>query len=146
MKTKSIPLTAAFLALAGCSQMATHNTASNSARNQAAAEAQLCKDMTRSQSAIKEYPEVSSDTPLEAVQSANQKVERAVGDVGKTARKIDNPQVLEVQSAFQRLRNAVDTISGGRSTVGPAAEDVHANAIRLQSSWKNLYSSLQCGA
>jgi ABC-type Fe3+-hydroxamate transport system substrate-binding protein len=146
MKTKTIPMAAAFLAMAGCSQMATHNSASNAARSQASTEAQLCKDMTGSQSAIKDYPNVSQNTSLQEVQEANQKVERAVGEVGKTARKIDNPQVLEVQSAFQRLRNAVDTIQGGRNTVGPAADDVHADAGRLKNSWNSLYSSLQCGA
>ncbi len=146
MKTKMIAMAGALLAAAGCSQMATRNTASSSARNQAAAEAQLCKDMTGSESAIKQFPEVSSGTPLQEIQDANRKAERAVGDVGKVARKIDNPRVLQVQSAFQELRNAVDTIPGGRSTVGSAADDVHASAIKLQRTWESLYSSLQCGA
>ena len=146
MNTKTLSMAGALLAVAGCSQLATRNSASNSARNQASAEAQLCKDMTRSQDAIKDYPTISSETALEEVQEANRKVERAVGDVGKVSKKIDNPQALEVQSAFQQLRNAVDTIPGGRSTVGPAAEDVHASAIKLQRTWDKLYSSLQCGA
>jgi uncharacterized protein YceK len=146
MKTKTVSIAGAIFALAGCSQLATRNTASNSARSQAATEAQLCKDMTESGSAIRQYPTVSAETPLSAVQDANQKAEQAVGDVGKVSKRIDNPQVLEVQSAFQKLRNAVDTIPGGRSTVGPAAEDVQASAIRLRRSWDRLYSSLQCGA
>ena len=146
MRTKAICMAGALAALTGCSQMATRNSASNAARNQAATEAELCKDMSGSQPAIRNFPDVSSDTPLDAVQNATRDAERAVGDVGKAARRIDNPQVLEVQSAFQRLRNAVDTIPGGRSTVGPAAQDVHASAIRLRNSWNNLYTSLQCGA
>jgi hypothetical protein len=146
MNMKTISMAGALLSLAGCSQMATRNTASNAARNEAQAEAQLCKDMLSSEAAIKNFPEVNPGTALEEVQSANQKAESAVGDVGKVAKKIDNPRVLEVQSAFQELRNAVDTIPGGRSTVGPAADNVHASAIKLKRTWDNLYSSLQCGA
>jgi hypothetical protein len=146
MKTKTIAMAGALLALTGCSRMTTRNAASDSARNQASAESGLCKDMSRSQASIKNFPDVSAETSLREIQKANRKAEDAVSEVGKVAKKIDNPRVLELQSAFQELRNAVDTIPGGRSTVGPAADDVHASAIKLRRTWESLYASLQCGA
>jgi hypothetical protein len=76
---------------------------------------------------------------------ATQEAAKALNDVKGAAAKVNEPMILEVQSAYQDLANAVDTIPGGRTTVGDAAISVKTNSKRLQIAWDRLYDRLQCG-
>src|SRR5687767_12485406 len=105
--TFAIP--AALLMLAGCAQMrgaATNDTAA-AAEKESKAEAKLCQDMAEKREAIRTYPSVDQETALTTVQEANQKVEEAVRDVEGAADNVNNPNIREVQAAYQNLQNTV---------------------------------------
>jgi hypothetical protein len=143
-----ISIPAALLMLAGCAQMrgaATNDTAA-AAEKESKAEARLCRDMAEKREAIRTYPEVDQETALSTVQEANMKVESAVKDVEGAADNVNNPNIREVQAAYQKLQNTVNSVPGGRSTVGDAAINIGREAQDLQTAWNRLYRELQCGA
>ncbi|MDB5047168.1 MAG: rane protein [Fibrobacteres bacterium] len=75
----------------------------------------------------------------------------AIGVVGivfgkESAKDVNNPRILEVQSAYQDLQNDLNTVPGGRTTVGEAADSLRADARDLRSAWDRLYTSMECGA
>lgn len=144
--TFSIP--AALLMLAGCAQMrgATTNDTAAAAEKESKAEAKLCRDMAEKREAIRTYPSVDQETALSTVQEANQKVEDAIRDVEGAADNVNNPNIREVQAAYQKLQNTVNSVPGGRSTVGDAAIDIGKETQDLQTAWNRLYRELQCGA
>lgn len=131
--------------VASCSRL-TQSAPVSAAEQEAAAEGKLCRNMTDGDEAIREFPEVSSETALSDVQEASEKAEKAIVDVQKAGKRVNNPGLMEVQSAFLELKNSVNGIPGGRSTVGDASQDVNANASSLKNEWQQLYSNLQCGA
>lgn len=135
-----------FLSLvASCSRL-TQSAPVSSAEKEAKAENKLCRNMTDGEEAIREFPEVSEETALSDVQKASDKIENAVADVQKAGKRVNNPGLMEVESAFLELKNTVNAIPGGRSTVGDASGDVNADARALRSEWQKLYTNLQCGA
>jgi hypothetical protein len=150
MRTSKLSLAAAaLLALTACSRfgMAGKEPAPQSAaEKQAKAQQELCRDMTKHQEAVREYPSVDSLTPLQIIVQANEKIDKAAREVSKFADDIDNPGVLEVQAANQRLQSDATSVPGGRETVGPTADSLEVDVQDLRSAWDKLYSSLQCGA
>lgn len=128
-----------------CSRL-TQSAPVSAAEQEAAAEGRLCKKMTHGAKAIREFPEVSEETSLAEVKEASEKVESAIIDVQKAGKRVNNPGLMEVESAYLELKNSVNSIPGGRSTVGDASEDVNADARELQREWQQLYTNLQCGA
>jgi hypothetical protein len=128
-----------------CSRL-TQSAPVSAAEQEAAAEGKLCRNMADGNEAIHEFPEVSGQTSLSDVKKANDKVEKAIVDVQKAGKRVNNPGLMEVQSAYLELKNTVSGIPGGRSTVGDAYQDVNADARDLQSEWQQLYANLQCGA
>lgn len=141
-------LPAALLMLAGRAQMrgATTNDPTAAAEQESKAEARLCRNMAEKREAIRTYPSVDQETALSTVQDANQKVESAVRDVQGAADNVNNPNIRDVQAAFEKLQNSVNSVPGGRSTVGDAAIVIDRDAQELQSAWNRLYQELQCGA
>jgi hypothetical protein len=131
--------------VASCSRL-TQSAPVSAAEQEAAAEGKLCRNMTDGAEAIRDFPEVSSETALSDVQEASEKAENAIVDVQKAGKQVNNPGLMEVQSAFLELKNSVNAIPGGRSTIGDAAQAVNADANDLRSEWQQLYSNLQCGA
>lgn len=132
--------------LSGCATMTGKNVPVTAAEKESQAEGKLCKKMIESKDAVREYPLVNGDTPLALVKEANDKVAEAVQEVEKSGQAVNNPGVLEVQSSYQELQNAVNEIPGGRSTVGDSWETVNESRIQLQTAWEQLYTDLQCGA
>lgn len=135
----SIPL------VVSCSRM-TQSAPVSAAEQEAAAEGKLCRNMSDGAEAIREFPEANSETELSEIKAASEKVESAVADIQKAGKNVNNPGLMEVESAYLELKNSVNGIPGGRSTVGDAYQDVNADARDLQSEWQQLYSNLQCGA
>lgn len=140
-----LSLVASLALTVSCSRF-TQSAPVSAAEQEAAAEKTLCRNMTDGGEAIREFPEVSSETALSDVKQASEKVEQAIVDVQKAGKKVNNPGVMEVQSAFLELKNSVNGIPGGRSTIGDAAPEINADANDLRSEWQKLYSNLQCGA
>lgn len=130
----------------GCARITGKNTPVTAAEKESQAEGRLCKKMIDSKDAVREYPQVNGDTPLALVKEANEKVAKAIREVENSGKAVNNPGVLEVQSTYQELQNAVNGIPGGRSTVGESWESVSESARQLQTAWEQLYTSLQCGA
>lgn len=139
---------AALLMLAGCAQMrgATTNDTAAAAEKESKAEAKLCRDMAEKREVIRTYPSVDQETALTTVQEANLKVEEAVKDVEGAADNVNNPNIREIQAAYQKLQNTVNSVPGGRTTVGEAAIDIGRESQELQTAWNRLYQELQCGA
>jgi hypothetical protein len=135
----SIPL------VVSCSRLS-QSAPVSSAEKEAAAESKLCRNMADGGEAIREFPELSGQTALEDVKDASEKAENAVADVQKAGKRVNNPGLMEVESAFLELKNSVNAIPGGRTTVGDAYQDVNADARELRSEWQKLYANLQCGA
>jgi hypothetical protein len=138
-------LLASLSSVISCSRLS-QSAPATAAEQEAAAESKLCKNMTDGGEAIREFPEVSGGTALSDVKKASDKVEKAIVDVQKAGKRVNNPGLMEVQSAYTELKNSVNGIPGGRSTVGDASDDVNADARELQSEWQQLYANLQCGA
>lgn len=128
-----------------CSRL-TQSRPVSAAEQEAAAENRLCRNMADGAEAIREFPEATGETALSDIKEASEKVEKAIVDVQDAGNRVNNPGLMQVQSAFQELKNSVNEIPGGRSTVGEAAEQVNADASDLRSEWQKLYSDLQCGA
>lgn len=120
--------------------------ATKAAEKQAKAEKKLCMNMNEMESSIREYPTITTETPLDSVREANERVDRAVQGVREAAQDVSNPRVLDVQAAYQDLQNTINTVPGGRSTVGEASDSVSASAQRLREAWDQLYLSMECGA
>ena len=148
MKTMKLwALAAPLIVLTACSKFMTSQPAPvSAAAKESNAEAKLCKDMTEKNSAIREFPTITAKTSLESIKQANQRVKNAVRDVQGYSNDINNPGVLEIQSAFNELQDAVNAVPGGRETVGDNAIQVSQEANKLQTAWNQLYSSMQCGA
>jgi hypothetical protein len=140
-----LSLIASLASVVACSRF-TQSAPVSAAEQEAAAEKTLCRNMTEGGEAIREFPLATSETALSDLKEASDKVEMAIVDVQKAGKNVNNPGMMEVQSAFLELKNSVNGIPGGRSTVGDAAQGVNADASDLRSEWQKLYSNLQCGA
>jgi hypothetical protein len=146
-RSHTLTFAASLMALAGCSKMMNKSPAPVSqAEKESDAEAKLCKNMSKSNPSIQDYPAVTEGTSLEEVKSANQEVETAVREVLDDSKSVNAPGLLEIQSALQKLQNSVNAVPGGRDTVGPAADSVQANAQELRQAWEKVYNRMQCGA
>jgi hypothetical protein len=132
--------------LAACAKSMTRPAPATAAEQEANAEAKLCKSMTTREPAITEFPQVTQETPLDSVKKANARLEQAVQDVTQSSGQINKPEILDVAEKFRLLQNTVNTVPGGRETVGPAADSIGMEADQLRESWNRLYSSMQCGA
>ena len=100
-------IAAALFALTSCTRNTTQNAPLSAAKQEAEAEAQLCKDMTQRQAAIQEFPAVTAETPLDQVKSASERAKLAVQEVGQATQKVNDPELLEIQAAFLQLQNTV---------------------------------------
>ena len=138
-------LAGSMAAVVSCSRLS-QSAPVSSAEKEAAAESKLCRNMADGGEVIREFPEISSQTALDDVKDASERAENAVADVQKAGKRVNNPGLMEVESAFLELKNSVNGIPGGRTTVGDAYQDVNADARDLQSEWQKLYANLQCGA
>lgn len=137
----------AALALAGCASMGgPGKDPAAAAEKETKAEARLCRDMTEKASAIRAFPTVDTETPLTTVQKAKDAAQDAVKDVKDAVDDVNNPNLLSVQAAFEKLESSVNEVPGGRATVGDASTDIGSNAQELQVAWDRLYRELQCGA
>lgn len=134
----------AIFALTACSKMMPHKT--TSAERQANEEAKLCQNMTEKGSAIRAYPEINTETSLQVIKDANLEVEKAVKEIQGSAQMINDPALTEVQTAYQELQTTVNSVPGGRNTVGDASDALQANAKDLRKAWDKLYINMQCGA
>jgi hypothetical protein len=143
---KACAATAALLVLGGCAGMRGKGGPVTAAEKESRAEAELCKNMGQGGQAIRNFPKVDVETPLSAVQDARDDAEDAVADVKSALDDVSTANLLEVQSAFNKLRNTVNSIPGGRSTVGDASGTISEEVEDLQIAWDKLYKELQCGA
>lgn len=137
-------LAAGPLLMAACSS--SQNKAVEAAEKEAKAEKKLCTNMTEMESSVREYPTITAETPLESIQAANERVNKAVEGVRETAQDVSNPRVLDVQAAYQDLQNTVNAVPGGSATVGQASDAVSASAQKFREAWDRLYMSMECGA
>ncbi|MDB5105420.1 MAG: hypothetical protein JWP91_3109 [Fibrobacteres bacterium] len=144
--TIAFAATAAAL-VASCSRLNSTKTAPISAGQQESkAEAKLCKNMTEKNAAVRDYPTITPETSLDQVKTANKDLEEAVRNVQSESRNVNDPGVLEIQAAYQKLLNTVNNVPGGRATVGDAADSVQNDARQLQQAWNQVYRNLECGA
>jgi hypothetical protein len=134
------------LLLGACSKSTTSGPSADSRAKEAKAEAKLCKNMDKLKESVVEYPTITAETPVATIQDANSKVDKAVKEVKESAKDVNNPRILEVQSAYQNLQNSLNTVPSGSTTVGEQAENVRADAKDFRDAWDRLYESMQCGA
>jgi hypothetical protein len=151
-KLNKVAAAAALTLLASCSRTTTRTDPVTATETESKAEAKLCQKMSDRGKAINEYPSVSQETALDDLKKANNKVEQAIREVQQSAQGVNNPQllqvtnVLEVDAAYQKLQDNVNSVPGGRSTVGDASDSIRASADQLRSAWGRLYQGMQCGA
>jgi hypothetical protein len=113
---------------------------------QAQAEQKLCVNMNEMESSIRQYPVITTETPLDSIRAANERVDKAVQGVRESAKDVSNPGVVDVQTAYQDLQNTINTVPEGQGTVGEASDSVTASAQKLREAWDKLYLSMECGA
>lgn len=120
--------------------------ATKAAEKQAKAEKKLCMNMNEMESSIREYPVITTETSLDSIRAANERVDKAVQGVRESAQDVSNPRVLDVQAAYQDLQNTLNTVPTDQGTVGQASDAVTASAQKLREAWDKLYLSMECGA
>jgi hypothetical protein len=151
-KFNRLAMAAALSLLAACSRTTTRTEPVTAAEKESAAEAKICKKMADKTPNINQYPAVTPETPLNSLKDANDKVAAAIKDVEQSAQNVNNPdllqasRVLDVESAYQKLQDAVNTVPGGRETVGDASNSISTNAQALKDAWTQMYQGMQCGA
>lgn len=139
-------LAASVLSLASCARMTGQSAPATAAKIEAEEEAKLCRTMSDKSNIVSQYPAVSQETLLSEIKAANQRLQDAVNDVRQSSEKISEPGILDVSAAYQSLQNTVDSIPGGRTTVGEASGDISMKASELQNAWNALFTNLECGA
>jgi hypothetical protein len=143
----TLGLAATAIALSSCSRMMNKQPGPvSAAEKESDAEAKMCEHMSKRNPAVQSYPTVTPETSLEQVKTANDELETAVREVEYAGKDINNPGVLEIQMAFQKLQNSVNSVPGGRTTVGEASDSVQANARELRQAWNQVYTKMQCGS
>ncbi|HKP94189.1 MAG TPA: hypothetical protein VJ385_00390 [Fibrobacteria bacterium] len=146
MRRLNLCVLGAGLLLGACAKTATQSAPVSEAQKQAEAERKLCTNMNNLKASVQEYPEITSETPLDSIQQANARVDKAVREVKDASKDVNNPRILDVQAAYQELQNSLNTVPGGRMTVGEAADSIRADAREFRNAWDRLYNSMECGA
>jgi hypothetical protein len=106
------------------------------------ATADVCTEIDSFGSALERYGDITAETPLSEVKSADAAVQEAWAALGKSLQKLDKAEAQVESAAYDRYRQAVDTIPDS-TTLGDAAEGISAALVQLQNTQAAL-KRVQC--